>query len=64
MQGKPLLRELKGFRSIYAGRYRVIYKVHREKIVVYVLCVGLRKDGDKYDVYKLTKKLIDLRLID
>ena len=58
-QGKPLGGELEGLRSIHvAGRYRAIYKVIRERIIVLVLAVGIRKEGDKDDIYELASKLL------
>ena len=63
-QGKPLLKELAGLRSIRAaGRYRVIYQVDRKESRVVVLVVGLRKSGDKADVYSLARRLLRLRLL-
>jgi len=65
-QGKALVGELRGFRSIRAigQRYRVIYKIIENQIVVVVVAVGIRKDGDKKDIYKLAKKLIKMRLVE
>ena len=65
LQGKPLGGELAGFRSVRAAaqRYRIIYRVERSRILVVVLTVGLRKEGDRSDVYRLAQKLIRLRLI-
>lgn len=65
-QGKPLSDELAGYRSIRAigQRYRIIYKVEAEQIVVVVVALGIRKEGDKKDVYKLAKKLARLGLLD
>ena len=65
LQGKPLGAELAGFRSIRAAaqRYRIIYRVERSRILVVVLTVGLRKSGDRSDVYRLAQKLIRLRLV-
>jgi mRNA interferase RelE/StbE len=59
-QGEPLLAELAGCRSVKAvgKRYRILYQVERDQIVVYIVLVGLRKDGDKRDVYALAKKLM------
>ncbi|MCD4785978.1 MAG: type II toxin-antitoxin system RelE/ParE family toxin [Candidatus Eremiobacteraeota bacterium] len=63
-QGKPLAGKLAGFRSVHtAGRYRIIYGIERERIIVYVLAVGMRKEGDKKDIYNLAKKLLKLGLI-
>lgn len=65
LQGKPLGGELAGFRSVRAAaqRYRIIYRVERSKILVAVITVGLRKAGDRSDVYQLAQKLVRLRLI-
>ncbi|MEH2162605.1 MAG: type II toxin-antitoxin system RelE/ParE family toxin [Nostoc sp.] len=59
-QGKPLLDKLKGYRSVRAvgQRYRIIYKVELEKVVVLVVGVGLRKEGDKGDIYTLLQRLL------
>ena len=64
-QGKPLTGELRGYRSLRAAgqRYRVIYRVERAKVVVLILAVGVRKEGDRSDVYVLAKKLLRLRLV-
>ena len=64
-QGKPLVAELAGYRSLRAAgqRYRIVYRVHNEKILVYIVGVGIRKEGSNVDIYNLAKKLIKLRLI-
>ena len=63
-QGKPLGGELAGFRRLRAAgqRYRIIYRVDRGKVLVVILTVGLRKEGDRNDVYRLAQKLIRLKL--
>ena len=64
-QGKPLTEELKGYRSLRAvgQRYRIIYRIEKEKVIVVVVAMGLRKAGSKKDIYSLAKKLIRLRLL-
>ena len=59
-QGKPLAGDLAGYRSLRAvgQRYRVLYTVEAEQVVVYVVAVGIRKEGDRSDVYALAKKLL------
>ena len=42
--GKRLSHLLTGFYSYRSGDYRIIYKVFREKVTVYVAAVGNRKD--------------------
>jgi mRNA interferase RelE/StbE len=59
-QGKPMLRSLRGFRSVraYQERYRVLYRVNRGEVVVMVVAVGIRKEGDRRDIYTLAQKLL------
>ena len=63
-QGKILVKELSGFRSIHAaGRYRIIYKVDKNIVIIYILAAGIRKQGDKKDIYQITKKLLKAKLV-
>jgi mRNA interferase RelE/StbE len=66
MQGKPMISELKSYRSLRAvgQRYRIIYRLDKAKVIVVVVAVGLRKEGDKTDIYELTKKLLKMGLLD
>jgi len=42
--GEPLLHELKGLWSFHFSRYRVIYRIEKEKVLVSVLEVDHRKN--------------------
>jgi mRNA interferase RelE/StbE len=59
-QGKALTDNLAGLRSVRAvgQRYRIVYEIEEETIVVLVIGVGRRKDGDKKDIYRLLGKLL------
>lgn len=65
-QGKALIKELSGYRAIPAvgQRYRIIYCVQNDQVQVCIVAAGIRKEGDKRDIYQLTKKLVRLRLLD
>jgi mRNA interferase RelE/StbE len=65
-QGKPLLGELEGLRSLRAvgQRFRILYRVEKKVVLVLVVAVGLRKDGSKRDIYSLARKLLRLRLLE
>lgn len=65
-QGKPLLGELGGYRSVRAAgqRYRVIYRIQDTSVIVVIIAIGIRKEGDKKDIYKLVRKMIQLNLIE
>ncbi len=59
-QGKPLVGELAGFRSVRAvgQRHRIIYRVERKEVIVLIVAVGRRKAGDQGDIYELARKLL------
>ncbi|HDL52416.1 MAG TPA: type II toxin-antitoxin system mRNA interferase toxin, RelE/StbE family [Proteobacteria bacterium] len=65
LKGKPLMGELAGYRSLRAAgqRYRVIYKVERELVVVVVLAVGRRREGNRKDIYSLARRLFEQKLL-
>ena len=65
-QGKALVGELAGFRSIraVAQRYRIIYRLQGEAIVVIVVAAGIRRAGARNDIYSLAQKLLRLRLLE
>ena len=64
-QGKPLTGDLAGYRSLRAvgQRYRILYRVERGQVRVFVVALGLRKTGSKRDIYELAKKLLRQRLL-
>lgn len=64
-QGKALIGELSGYRSIRAvgQRYRIIYRVEGSMVLVIVVAIGIRKEGARNDIYSLAKKLLRLKLI-
>ena len=64
-QGKPMIGDLAGFRSLRAvgQRYRVLYKIEDKKVVVSIVALGIRKEGDKTDIYELARKLVRLGLL-
>jgi len=64
-QGKALLGELAGYRSVRAAgqRYRIIYSVDRSRKQVSILAIGIRRQGSRRDAYYLAQKLLRLRLI-
>jgi mRNA interferase RelE/StbE len=66
LQGKPMVDELAGYRSVRAvgQRYRILYKVEEQRVTVIVVALGIRKAGDKKDIYELAKKLKHLGLLD
>ena len=64
-QGKPLMGELSGYRSLRAvgQRHRIIYRIENDRVLVVIVALGLRKEGSRRDVYALARKLLRLRLL-
>jgi len=63
-QGRALLGPLKGLRRIVAaGRYRILYSVQKDKVAVYVVATGVRREGDNRDIYEIAQKLIRAKLL-
>jgi mRNA interferase RelE/StbE len=64
-QGKPLWDELLGYRSIRAvgQRYRIIYRIEEDRVLVIVVLVGILKEGSKHDIYNVARKLFRLHLL-
>lgn len=64
-QGKALGAELTDMFSVRAvgQRYRIIYQLDGEKILILIVAIGIRKEGSKHDIYALAKKLLRLGLL-
>jgi len=58
-QGKPLSGDLFGYYSVRAvrERYRILFQIQNDVILVSVVAVGIRKQGDKNDIYTLAQRL-------
>jgi len=65
-QGKPLTADLSGLRSLRAvgQRYRILYRIEGEQVVVCVVAVGLRREGARDDIYALARKLLRQGLLE
>ncbi len=64
-QGKPLRNELAGLLSVRAigQRYRIIYKVVNEQVIVVVVAVGIRRERDRADIYWAAERLLHAELM-
>ena len=60
-QGKSLVDNLTGLRSVRSvgQRYRIVYRIDLDSIVVLVVGLGRRKEGDKKDIYRVLDKLLE-----
>jgi len=46
--GAPLSHNLRDFRKLRIGDFRVVYQVLHKKVIVFVLAVGPRRDKEIY----------------
>ncbi|MBK6765430.1 MAG: type II toxin-antitoxin system mRNA interferase toxin, RelE/StbE family [bacterium] len=65
-QGEPLRDEFEGYRALHVigNRYRIIYRVERDIVSVFVVGAGIRKAEDKQDVYAVMRRYVRLGLIE
>jgi mRNA interferase RelE/StbE len=40
-------------------RYRIIYKVERDLVLVLVVGVGMRREGAQQDIYTIMERLLE-----
>ena len=63
-RGKALQGDLSRFRSIpAAGRFRIVYEVRKLQIIVHVIAIGIRREGDRLDVYAALKRYLRMGLL-
>ena len=46
--GKVLRKELKGYFRLRVDFYRIIFRIDKEQVIVFIIKVGLRKDMKAY----------------
>lgn len=65
-QGKPLSGDLFGYYSVRAvsERYRILFSLAQDVVTVHIVAVGIRKEGDRNDIYALALRLFRQGLLD
>ena len=55
-----------GYRSVRAvgQRYRIIYQVESAQVRVIIIAAGIRRGGDRQDIYTLAQRLVRLGLVE
>lgn len=48
--GKPLKGHLAGYYRLRVGNHRIVYKIFWEKIQIYVIAIGIRRDEEVYEI--------------
>ena len=48
--GKPLAGNLSGYRRIRTGDTRIVYKVVDDRIHIFIIAIGNRRDEEVYDL--------------
>ena len=59
--GKPLRGEFSGYWRLRVGDYRVVYKIVKDEVLVYVIKVGIRRDDRIYRELLSRLKQIKIR---
>ena len=60
--GEPLRRDLVGYRKLVVGQWRIAYHVEDAEVLVLVLAVGKRAEGDHENIYdQITRSDLDAR---
>ena len=48
--GAPLHFELKDYRKLVIfDKYRIVYRIHKDEVMVFILAVGIRRDSEVYE---------------
>src|SRR5262249_31355621 len=65
-KGKQLTAELDGYYTVQpvGQQNRTITRIADDRTAVLVVAAGIRREGDKMDIYALAKKLIRARLLE
>ncbi|MBI2345706.1 MAG: type II toxin-antitoxin system RelE/ParE family toxin [Deltaproteobacteria bacterium] len=61
LKGRCLRGEFAGClsRHCLGNRFRIVYTIHEPARTVEVISLGIRKAGDRKDVYELTRKILN-----
>lgn len=63
LKGKQLANSLRSYRSLRVGRHRALYTVDEENGVVVIALIGVRKEKDRGDVYRVAERLVGRGLL-
>lgn len=63
-KGEPLRGRLRGLHSRHYSRFRIIYRVQNEALIVLVIAAGWHESDSRKDVYALIEKALDAGMID
>lgn len=70
---KPMVGPLLGLYSMTYARYRALYSVHEDReaggvrvltITIQFVLAGIRKAGDRHDIYEVARRLVTLGVIE
>ena len=66
LQGEPLHDDFAGYRALHVigNRYRIIYRIESDIVSVFVVAAGIRKAGDKSDIYEVMKRYVRLGFVE
>jgi mRNA-degrading endonuclease RelE of RelBE toxin-antitoxin system len=56
---QPLTGMLKGFRSLHAGRFRIVIRINDRIVRVYVVGAGWHASGERDDIYQVLSRMLE-----
>ena len=62
-KGEPLRGVLKGLFSLHYSRFRVIYRIRQDRLVVLVLGAGFHESGSRRDIYRVIEGIVKRGLL-
>ncbi len=63
-KGEPLRGKLRGLHSLHYSRFRIIYRVQNDALMVLVVAAGWHESDSRKDVYALIEKALEAGMID
>jgi len=63
-KGEPLTGPLRGLFSLHYSRFRIIYRIANDELVVFVVATGFHSSGSRKDIYKLLERAIESGSLD
>lgn len=62
-KGEPLSGRLKGLYSLHYSRFRIIYGIYNQELVVAVVGAGWHEHDSRRDIYKLIERALDSGIV-
>lgn len=62
-KGEALVGKLKGLHSLHYSRFRIVYRIDKQELIVVVVGTGWHESDSRRDIYKLIEKALNTGII-